>query len=459
MGIRDYITKSLIRNLANSLTNNFDKTVKKGSFLLEKIASKKHKKYIKGVLDALRKGGKTTEYIKRILKEINPHCKEKFVNNLLVKGLLLNGRKRAKAKEAGSAVPTSILFSPTMRCNLRCEGCYAAKYNKKDDLDLDLIDRVITEAKEMGSALFTLLGGEPFIRKDVFDLFRKHKDAYFQVYTNSTLINKKLVKKLVDVGNVMPELSIEGFEKNTDARRGKGTYKKVMKAMDLLKKNKIPFGFSVCVTKKNLNEVFSDKFVDLMISKGAFIGWYFLYMPVCGDTNLDLMPTPEQRIEMLERGREIRNTKPMFLVDFWNDAPYVGGCIAGKSYIHITSKGDVEPCIFTHLSVDNIKNKSLKEVMNSKYFKALRKKQPFNDNLYLPCQWIDNPKVSRELHKKYKLKPSHPGADTALKNKKLKSALDKYAKKVKALYSKYWKKFREEHKTNKLINREKQGLC
>ena len=53
---------------------------------------------------------------------------------------------------------------------------------------------------------------------------------------------------------------------------------------------------------------------------------------------------------MLERGRYIRGNKPIFIIDFWNDAPYVGGCIAGKQYAHISSKGYVEPCIFTHFA-------------------------------------------------------------------------------------------------------------
>jgi len=211
-----------------------------------------------------------------------------------------------------------------------------------------------------------------------------------------------------------------------------------MNAMGVLKKHGVPFGYSVCVTNKNVEEVFSDEFVDLMISKGAFIGWHFLYMPVCGKPDMKLMPTPKQRVHMLERGRKIRAEKPVFIIDFWNDAPYVGGCIAGKEYIHLTSKGDVEPCIFTHFAVDNIKDKSLMEVMDSDYFKALRKNQPYNDNLFLPCQWIDNPKISREMHKKFNLKPTHPGADDILKNKKLRLAIDKYAKGVKKAYAGIW---------------------
>ena len=81
-----------------------------------------------------------------------------------------------------------------------------------------------------------------------------------------------------------------------------------------------------------------DKFNNFMIQNGALIGWHFLFMPVNGKKpDLSLMPTPKQRQWMLQRDREIRATKPLFIIDFWNDAPYVGGCIAGKYYAHINS--------------------------------------------------------------------------------------------------------------------------
>ncbi len=118
----------------------------------------------------------------------------------------------------------------------------------------------------------------------------------------------------------------------------------------------------------------------------------------------------------------------------------VGGCIAGKQYAHITNTGDVEPCIFTHMAQDNINEKSLRDVMRSDYFKALRSKQPYNDNLYLPCQWIDHPEISRELYEKFDLKLTHPGADDILADSKIRADIDKYSKEVKKIYGEIWEK-------------------
>lgn len=168
------------------------------------------------------------------------------------------------------------------------------------------------------------------------------------------------------------------------------------------------------------------------------MGWFFLYMPVGKNPDLSLMPTPEQRRAMLERDEFIRSNKPLFIIDFWNDAPYVGGCIAANKYIHINHNGDVEPCVFTHFAMDNIKDKSLNDVMNSEYFKEIRKRQPYNKNLYLPCMWIDNPEISREFKERLKIYPTHTGADDVLVKKSLKAGINEYSKKVKSIYKPIW---------------------
>jgi MoaA/NifB/PqqE/SkfB family radical SAM enzyme len=197
-------------------------------------------------------------------------------------------------------------------------------------------------------------------------------------------------------------------------------------------------GFSVDVTRENADTVTSDEFIDLMIEKGAYIGWYFLSMPIGKCPGIDFMPTPEQRNKLRQRRDYIRENKPLFIIDFWNDAPFVGGCIAGRQYIHINSQGDVEPCIFVHFATHNIKNCSLREALKSPFFKAIRERQPFNDNLFLPCMLIDNPEVFREVHAQICPYPTHEGAETIVTDKNLESELDKYSKSVKEIYEKVW---------------------
>ena len=79
---------------------------------------------------------------------------------------------------------------------------------------------------------------------------------------------------------------------------------------------------------------------------GAYFIWYFHYMPVGNDASPELLPTPEQRTEVYRRIRRYRAEKPLFAMDFQNDAEFVGGCIAGgRTYLHINANGDVDPCV------------------------------------------------------------------------------------------------------------------
>jgi MoaA/NifB/PqqE/SkfB family radical SAM enzyme len=385
--------------------------------------------------------------VKRFSENTNKNCQGKILENLAFRGLIENQQIRDEGMRNDLPPLYTVLISPTMRCNLNCGGCYAKSYQKKDDLPFEIFDKIVKEGKEIGVAFFTILGGEPFLRDDLFSLFEKHSDAYFQVFTNSTLLNEEVAKKLAEIGNVTIQCSIEGLREGNDKRRGKGHFEKVMTTMDILSEHGVPFGYSVCVTRENVEEVMSDQFLELMIRRGAFVGWYFLYMPVCGDRNTDLMPLPEQRKLMKERRDYIRAHYPILVIDFWNDAPYVGGCISAKYYCHINNFGDVEPCIFTHFSQVNIKNCSLKEALNCELFKEIRSRQPFNKNLFLPCPLIDNPWESRTFLKTPGVYPTHPQAVTLIED--LKDDLDKYSQEVHRIYDPVWEEW-EKKKQNTL---------
>ena len=438
MKIKNSLKKIILKKSLRIFSSISDKNIVKLAYLVEQFTPQVYKSTVRSIGNLYEKKHPALALTKRFFTDTNENCQEKFIENLILTGFLENYEKREEWKAAYGAVPLYMpLISPTMRCNLRCPGCYAQNYKKEEDLDFEILDRIITESKETGTtALFTILGGEPFLRDDLFEIYKKHSDAYFQVYTNGTLINEKIAQKLAEAGNVFPQLSVEGLEKETDERRGKGTFKKVMEAMDILREKGVLFGCSVCVASNNVEAVTSDDFVDLMVKKGAFMGWYFLYMPVCGDKNIRLMPTPEQRNYLRIRRNYIRATKPFFIIDFTNDAPRLGGCIAAKWYCHITNFGDVEPCIFTHFAQTNVKNTSLKEAVNCQFFKEIRARQPYNSNLLMPCMLTDKPEVIRELNAICKLRPTHPGAQTLIED--LKDDLDKYSHDVHQVFDKIW---------------------
>jgi MoaA/NifB/PqqE/SkfB family radical SAM enzyme len=275
----------------------------------------------------------------------------------------------------------------------------------------------------------------------MWEIYKRHNNVFFQVYTNGTLVDKDTAKKLAELGNVIVIFSVEGFEEETDARRGKGVFQKVMQGMDNLKEVGVPYGFSTMVTSHNVDTVISDEFNDMLIDKGCLVGWHFLYIPVGLNPDTSLMPTAEQRELMRVRGpRRIRSQKPIFIVDFWNDAPHMGGCIAGaRHFFHINCYGDVEPCIFIHLATDNVHDKSLKEAINSPFFTGFRNRQPYGENLLRPCTMIDHPHVLRDICNECHPYPTD-GPVCGLLTSPVCDALDKYSQEVAEIMDPVWKR-------------------
>lgn len=349
-------------------------------------------------------------FIMRIFGELDPPVIEKMIENFVLNANWVGYKKTRQYREKYNInIPWALLIDPTTACNLNCIGCWAADYQKSDNLSLETMDRIITEAKELGSYMFLFSGGEPLMRKkDLLILAQKHQDAVFAPFTNATLIDEKFAAELRKLGNFIPIISVEGNREQNDARRGKGTYDACMRAMRYLRENKVPFGFSTCYHRNNTEYVASDEYIDEMVNAGALFGWYFTYIPLGKNADTGLIATPEQRAYMYRRVREIRKNKAIFVLDFWNDGEYVKGCIAGaRSYLHINARGDVEPCAFIHYAVTNIHRQSLLEALKNPLFLEYKKYQPFNENMLRPCPMFDNPEYLVKMVKNSKAHSTH----------------------------------------------------
>lgn len=337
---------------------------------------------------------------KHSLNTLSPASRRKIGRNLFINECVKGDARRRKiARAVGREMPDLLVISPSMKCPLKCYGCYSANYAKDDDLDLKVFDDLITEAKLLGIFFFVISGGEPLIYPGIYDIFSKHRDAWFQVYTSGVTLNRDNTARLAQCANVNPCISVEGFEKETDLRRGDGHFKKVMTAFENLREFKIPFGFSATATRENNRLIMSDEFVDFYRQQGACLGWYFQYMPIGRSPDLSLVPTPEQRIYRLYRMVKLREKFDLMLGDFWNDGWLSHGCIAGaRGYLHVNHRGDIEPCAFCQISTDNIYKKSLFETLQtSPMFAAIQKRQPYGRNYLRPCMIIDHPSVLKEV--------------------------------------------------------------
>ena len=348
------------------------------------------------------------------LYELDAGVRKTFFQNFILNATLFGSATQDEtAAREGCNVPWAILLDPTSACNLHCKGCWAAEYGNKLNLTYDEIDSIIRQGKEMGTYFYIYTGGEPLVRKkDLIKLCEVHSDAIFMCFTNGTLIDEQFAADMMRVKNFVPVISVEGYEESMDSRRGDGTYQKAVKAMNLLKSHRLPFGNSICYTSVNIKDVSTEAYVDQLVDWGSYFVWYFHYMPVGKDAVPELLPSPEQREHMYHQIRTLRGKKPIFMLDFQNDGEYVGGCIAGgRRYLHINANGDCDPCVFIHYSDSNIREKTLLEALRSPLFMAYHDGQPFNDNHLRPCPMLENPEKLREIvHKS----GAHPSDVTAV---------------------------------------------
>lgn len=384
-----------------------------------------------------------------------------FLGNVFFGGFY---KRREFIERNGFKPPMFITISPGKACNLKCKGCYASSGEAfKNKLPYDVFNRIIEDAKaSWGANFFVISGGEPLIYKDkgktLLDIAEKHSDCFFLMYTNSTLIDKKMAKRLAELGNITPAISVEGFKKETDERRGKGVFDKIMNAMSNLRKEGVPFGLSLTATRHNSEMLVSDEFLDFYFEKqGAIYVWVFHYMPIGKGYTLDLLPTPEQRVALLHKEWEIVKERRLFLADFWNSGTSSDGCISAAragGYFYIDWDGDVMPCVFAPYSVHNIievyaNGGNLDVVINSPLFKGIRKwqadyafEQPRDKvkNLLRQCPCRDHYGEFYKVIKETNARPIDEPAERAIRDAEYRKGLIEYGERIGELTGDYWEK-------------------
>lgn len=299
----------------------------------------------------------------------------------------------------GVCVPIAITLSPTMRCNLDCEGCYARDYPNDHEMPLSLIDEVFGTAQRMGVFLMIISGGEPLMREGIIDLLRKHSGILYLLVTNGTLLDERTAQEIARASNIVPVVSLEGSPEQTDARRGRGVYEAVLGAMSHLKHSDILFGFSVMVTRDNLRMVSSNEFIDDMIDRGCSLGFYTEYIPIGTGARPDLVLDRADRAFFRERLLEIRRDKPIMIAHLPDDE-YTrdGRCMAvAGGCIHVNSQGYAEPCPFAHFASDNVRSKGLREILRSEFLAGIRSSTAVFRTGGLGCALLENAKTVEEI--------------------------------------------------------------
>jgi len=348
--------------------------------------------------------------------------KEKFKNPSWSKALanVLSGvAKFGIQKPFVPGAPFLVVWDVTYACNLKCKHCYSnAGKSLDDELTTKEAKQVIDKLERACVPVIAFSGGEPLVRKDIFELtkYAHDKGIYVAVATNGTLITKNKAKDMKNAGIEFTQISLDGASAKThNSFRGiDRVFEKTIQGI----KNCVDEGFFVNIattaTKYNYKEI--PKIIDLCEEIG--VNWFMAYNFVPTGrgkfiSENDLNPVEREEIliglwNRLKNGENVNvlSTAPQFSrvalqaeigknekiipTHFFNPnlsgelinlSEFIGGCGCGRFYCAIRPNGRIEPCVFFPLEVGNIKEDDFEDLWNNNHIlKELRNKDKLEGN-------------------------------------------------------------------------------
>lgn len=319
--------------------------------------------------------------IKQLLNT-DGRCLRKFIFNMGFKGLRAF-KKYEKGLRNGAFFPAFHFISVTDSCNLHCQGCWVTGKHENRTMSAEDLDRIITETKQKGSYFFGILGGEPLLYKPLFNVFAKHSDCYFQLFTNGTLLTPEVAERLRKCANVTPLISFEGDETVADIRRG-GTnvFRRTSQAIENASTAGLITGVAISVCQSNFEMATSHQFVQSMIDRKVSYLWYYIYRPVGENASPELALTPDQITTLRKFLIASRSKYSLAIIDtYWNEKGE-GFCPAAKGLSHhINASGFVEPCPVIQFATDHIASKPLNDLyLKSSFLNDFRTEIPVKTN-------------------------------------------------------------------------------
>ncbi len=292
----------------------------------------------------------------------------------LLRGQQCAARHRAFEERRGLHVPPFVIFSVTGACNLTCAGCYASILHRaaRPEMSDERVGTLFREARDLGVSVMLLAGGEPLLRRELLADVVAVPEILFLLFTNGSLLDDEVIHTLRAASHVVPVLSVEGGEDETDARRGAGAYERVTAGMARLRARRVVFGTSTTLTRSNFETAIGEAYVRDLTRRGCRLFYYINYVPVEPGTD-ELQLTTDQVAELGRRLTRYRRAMPALFIAFPNDEMAFGGCLAaGKGFLHINAYGDVEPCPFSPYSDSNLLEVSFREALASPLFRKIR---------------------------------------------------------------------------------------
>ena len=301
--------------------------------------------------------------------------------------------------------PKWIAWEITRRCNLKCIHCRSSseiEVKGHPDFSTQEAFRIIDDIISYAKPVIVLSGGEPLLRKDVFEVARygTEKGLRMCLATNGTLVDDKICEKIKDSGIKIVSLSLDGSEETVhdNFRNQKGAFAGTINAAQLFQKHGIEFIINSSFTKRNQEDI--PRIYKLAKELGATAWYMFMIVPTGrGEEIMNELISKEDYEEVLEwhyqmeKGEREMLVRPTCAPHYYRivlqkskeegtkferrtlkfSTGGAKGCIAGQLIALIDVDGDVLPCSYFPKPAGNIKVQSFKDIWeNSELFKELR---------------------------------------------------------------------------------------
>src|SRR5947208_1649048 len=292
---------------------------------------------------------------KRMLVETDKRLLWKLAWNMGIKGMLSVERHKRRLKK-GQFFPPFLYVSVINSCNLRCQGCWVDVASKQEIITPEAFGKLVREARQMGNVFFGIVGGEPFMHPHLLDMLAEHPDCYFQVFTNGQFITAERGRRLRQLGNVTPLVSVEGNEIISDQRRGRpDVWNRTMEGLRHCLENKVFTGVCTSLCQTNFRDLLTEAWIDRLIEMGVMYTWFHVYRPMGPDARPELCLTPQQQLQARRFVVEMRAKKPIVIIDAYFDGEGQALCPAATGISHhINPWGDIEPCPIVQFTRESI---------------------------------------------------------------------------------------------------------
>ncbi len=294
--------------------------------------------------------------LNRFVREVDPRLLARCAWSLGFGGVR-SIRAFQKRLRQGRQFPAFLFLSVTNQCNLHCQGCWVTTTKPAAALEPELLHRIITQAKREQCRFFGILGGEPLLYSQLLEILGRHRDCYFQVFTNGTVLGATTAREMRRLGNITPLISVEGLEQVSDERRGGArVFQRSLDGLEHCRREKLLTGVATSVCKTNFHDLVSERFVRDLIGRGVHYLWYYIYRPVGEKPATELCLSADEIVALRRFMVEIRGRVPLIIVDAYWDAEGRALCPAATGISHhIGPRGDLEPCPPVQFARENVR--------------------------------------------------------------------------------------------------------